>query len=447
MSSEKDFVIWAEDVCKTYVRYASPGKRMLAQLGARRWVRGDEFHALRRVSLDARKGTVLGIIGENGSGKSTLLQILAGTLQPSAGRIMVTGRVAALLELGAGFNPECTGRENVYLYGTLYGLSRHEIDQRFSAIEAFAEIGEHIDQAVRTYSSGMFVRLAFAVIAHVDADILIIDEALAVGDAYFTQKCMRFLRRFMQTGTILFVSHDLAAVRALATDVIWLKHGSIQARGDAKTVTDAYLRSLYARSQPVDAATKAVAQADTTAPADVTGSDFRLETVRDTPLDNPMRVSGFASSGDAFGDGAATLTTARLLDSEGNALAGIRGGELVCLEINALAHRDLMQPILGFFLRNRFGQNVFGDNSGLVSGNSPEFAAAGSQIVARFSFRMPYLPPADYSVSVAIASGTLQDHVQHHWLNDALIIRSLSSGVHADVLGLPMHEITVTVKE
>jgi len=184
-----------------------------------------EFWALRDVSFDVMKGETIGVIGRNGCGKSTLLQMICGTLSPTEGSIRTQGRIAALLELGSGFNPEFTGRENVYLNAAVLGLTRSEIEARFDAITAFAEIGEFIEQPVKTYSSGMMVRLAFAVIAHVDADILIVDEALAVGDAFFTQKCMRFLRQFMKTGTVLFVSHDTSAIVNLCSRAILLEHG------------------------------------------------------------------------------------------------------------------------------------------------------------------------------------------------------------------------------
>src|SRR5690606_19342135 len=195
----------------------------------------------------------------NGSGKSTLLQLICGTLTPTAGDIQVNGRVAALLELGAGFNPEFTGRENAYLNGTILGLSREQIEARLDDIFAFADIGELVAQPVKTYSSGMYVRLAFAVIAHVDADILIIDEALAVGDALFTQKCMRFLRKFRETGTILFVSHDSHAVTNLCQQAVWLQQGRIMEQGSAKEVSEAYLASLFESKNTKETVRKAEA--------------------------------------------------------------------------------------------------------------------------------------------------------------------------------------------
>ncbi|MDP3535313.1 MAG: ABC transporter ATP-binding protein, partial [Halomonas sp.] len=187
-----------------------------------------EFKALHDVSFDIKQGETVGIIGRNGSGKSTLLQMICGTLTPTQGQIETHGRIAALLELGSGFNPEFTGRENVYMNATVLGLTTEEVDQRFDSIVDFADIGDFIEQPTKTYSSGMSVRLAFAVIAHVDADILVIDEALSVGDAFFVQKCMRFLRKFMETGTVLFVSHDTGAIINLCQRVVWLDKGEVK---------------------------------------------------------------------------------------------------------------------------------------------------------------------------------------------------------------------------
>lgn len=218
-------VLHVENVTKNYISYAKPIYRLYSFFFKPKPSWQSEFQALKNISFSLQKGETVGIIGRNGSGKSTLLQTIVGTLATSSGSVQSSGRIAALLELGAGFNPEFTGRENVYLNGTIYGLSREQVDQRFADIEKFADIGSFIDQPVKTYSSGMFVRLAFAVIAHVDADILIIDEALAVGDALFAQKCMRFLEGFKENGTILFVSHDSGAVTSLCDRAIWLDSG------------------------------------------------------------------------------------------------------------------------------------------------------------------------------------------------------------------------------
>ena len=189
----------------------------------------EEYWALQNVDLEVHRGETLGLIGRNGSGKSTLLQLICGTLSPSLGEVTTHGRVAAMLELGAGFNPEFTGRENVHLAASVLGLSHDEIQDRFEAIAAFAGIGDFMEQPVKIYSSGMYARLAFAVAAHVDADILIVDEILAVGDAAFAQKCMRFIRGFKQNGTLLLASHDVGAVLNLCDRALWLDRGSVRA--------------------------------------------------------------------------------------------------------------------------------------------------------------------------------------------------------------------------
>ena len=210
-----------------------------------------EFWALKDVSFEIKKGETVGVVGRNGSGKSTLLQLICGTLAPTNGSVETTGRIAALLELGSGFNPEFTGRENVYLLNaSILGLSEAEIDAKYDEIVAFADIGEFVDQPVKQYSSGMYVRLAFAVIAHVNADILVIDEALETsGDAFFVQKCMRFLRNFMETGTVLFVSHDTGAILNLCQTAVWLRNGAIAAMGAPGDLIKHYLEKLYEAQQ------------------------------------------------------------------------------------------------------------------------------------------------------------------------------------------------------
>ena len=207
MSSNSTPVIVARDLSKSYMLYPRPSDR-LAHLFMP-WRKYPAFEALKGVSFTVGRGETVGIIGQNGAGKSTLLQAVTGTITPTSGEVRVSGRVAALLELGAGFEPDFTGRENILLNGTILGLTTRELKERTEEIIAFSELGPFIDRPVRTYSSGMFMRLAFSVAAHVDADLLIIDEALSVGDIRFTQKCLRFLKDFKQRGSILFVSHDL----------------------------------------------------------------------------------------------------------------------------------------------------------------------------------------------------------------------------------------------
>jgi len=236
-----DIAISVNNLTKTYRLFGHPGDRVkqFLSLGVKRYHR--EFTALRGVSFDIRRGETIGIIGRNGSGKSTLLQVLCGILKPTSGTVAVNGRVSALLELGAGFNPEFTGRENVYFQGAVMGLTRDEIDARFDDIAAFADIGEFIDQPVRIYSSGMFVRLAFAVAVNIDPDVLIVDEALAVGDMEFQERSISRMKGMQRNGTtILLVSHAIPAVRNFCQQAIWLDGGKVVLSGKADKVCYAY---------------------------------------------------------------------------------------------------------------------------------------------------------------------------------------------------------------
>ena len=263
-----DFAIEVLGLGKAFQVYSKPSDRLKQMIWRGRRKYYIDFWALNNVNLKVMKGESFGIIGRNGSGKSTLLQLICGTLNPTTGHVNVRGKIAALLELGAGFNPEFSGVENIYMAGSLYGLSRDEINSRFDEITSFADIGEHIHQPVKTYSSGMYVRLAFAVIAHVDADILIIDEALAVGDAVFSQKCMRFIREFRKKGTLLFVSHDMGSVLNLCEKAIWLHSGSIRLFGSAKDVSEAYLQYTLQEVYGQDAQLHTLAQTSNNAPLD-----------------------------------------------------------------------------------------------------------------------------------------------------------------------------------
>lgn len=422
-------------------QFLLPRLQILAGRPQTRYFR--EFWALKDIAFEVKKGETIGIIGRNGSGKSTLLQIICGTLHPSTGQVEVSGRVAALLELGSGFNPEFTGRENVFLNAGVLGLTRAQTAQRFVDIEEFADIGQFIDQPVKTYSSGMLVRLAFAVIAHVDADILVIDEALAVGDAFFTQKCMRFLRNFMQTGTVLFVSHDTAAVTNLCSRAIWLEHGQIVQEGSPKEVSELYLQAFYEAQQGRGTTTrlKAIKNHDLSRAL----KDQRLEFINASNLRNDLQLFKFDPAASGFGQGGATITGVQFLDSLGAPLSWVVGGELVSLQINADCHQALTSPIMGFTVKDKLGQGLFGDNTSVTYQDNPQPCGAGHQLCARFTFEMPRLATGDYSITVAIADGTQQDHVQHHWIHDALLFKSASTSVAAGLIGIAMRHIEMSV--
>ncbi|MGE3512932.1 MAG: ABC transporter ATP-binding protein [Vicinamibacterales bacterium] len=426
-------LVIAHDVRKRYHIYARPQDRLWQGLfrGRRQFFR--DFWALRGVSFDVRRGEIVGIIGRNGSGKSTLLQIVCGTLEPTSGAVSVRGRVAALLELGSGFNPEFTGRENVYLNGTILGLTRAEIDERFDRIAAFADIGAFIEQPVKTYSSGMALRLAFAVIAHVDADVLVIDEALSVGDALFTQKCLRFLRQFREHGAILFVSHDTAAVLSLCQRAVWIDHGVCVRAGVAKDVVEAYVQSNIEIQQKLDA---------TASPQSAKVEERHAPPPAATVSESADTSIGSATAPDAgassFGAGGVVIQSVEIVSHvRGTATTVVNGGERLSLRITVRARHEVSSAIVGFHFKDRFGQVVFGENTFRTTEGAPVHLRPEDTAVAEFVFPLPLLQPGKYSVDVAVADGTQDQHVQHHWSYDALLVQVLTDRQVFGVLALP----------
>lgn len=458
-----DMALMVEELSKRYHVYAKPQDRLKQALMPRAvnvWNRTigrprldppvyyKEFWALRDVTFGIARGETVGIIGTNGSGKSTLLQMVCGTLEPTSGRVVTTGRIAALLELGAGFDPEFTGRQNVQLNAAIYGLPQEVIAARFDSITAFADIGDFIDRPVKTYSSGMFVRLAFAVIAHVDADILVIDEALAVGDVFFTQKCMRFLRAFKERGTILFVSHDTGAVVNFCDRALWLSNGELREAGPAKEVCEHYLASQYARMQKVDlvpssTTAAAVPAVEPVSLAEVEKIDMRLAYLNTAGLRNDIKVLDLKPSDHGFGTGGATIELARFTDLKGRELAWVVGGERVRFEMIARAHVPIARAVLGFFIKDRLGQVLFGENTHVTYAHSAVPVESGGTVRATFSFRIPILPPGSYSIDVAIADGTHENHVQLCWLHDATTLQSHAASVAIGLVGVICDEITL----
>lgn len=445
-----DIAIKVQNLSKCYHIYEKPGDRLkqfiLPRL--RRILRRTpcnyfkEFWALQDISFEVKKGETVGIIGRNGSGKSTLLQIICGTLTPTSGIVETRGRIAALLELGSGFNPEFTGRENVYMNAAVLGLSRQETDDRLDEIIAFADIGEFIDQPVKMYSSGMMVRLAFAVIAHVSADILVIDEALAVGDAFFTQKCMRFLRKFMEKGTVLFVSHDTGSIKSLCNKALWLEKGSVLDQGNPKEVSEKYLEAFYEAQQGKSTTTRLKIKPEQFS-SDIL-KDQRQDFINATNLRNDLKIFEFDPKAPSFGKGAAQIISVNFLDRNKNPLSWIVGGEEVLLKIEANVSEPLTSPIIGFSIKDRLGQNLFGDNSYLTTIDSPVRCNRNDIIVGIFEFMMPRLTYGTYSVNVAIADGSQENHIQHHWIHDAVLFKSESTSVAGGLIGIPMKNISIS---
>jgi lipopolysaccharide transport system ATP-binding protein len=455
MSSESSsFAIEVKNLGKCYEIYAKPQDRLKQIIlpHLRRIINQEpvtyyrEFWALHDVSLQVRRGETMAIIGQNGSGKSTLLQLICGTLFPTCGTVTTQGRIAALLELGAGFNSEFTGEENVYLSGMLYGLTETQLAKRFDSIVKFAEIGDFISQPVKTYSSGMYVRLAFSIAAHVDADILIVDEALSVGDMRFTQKCMRFLREFQQTGTLLFVSHDTGAVTNLCTRAIWLDHGAVRMDGEAKETVETYLAEQHALDRSTQGSTvKITASQKQRNTLTHNAIDPRWEILRENEAATRFKVFEFDPDkiDNEFGEHNVTIEHVELLDDDGKPVVLTVGGEIVQLKILVIIHAALQNLIFGFYFKDRLGQRLFGDNTFLTYNNRQINGEAGQRWQATFRFRMPMLPTGSYSFDVSVATGSQEDHTQQHWIYDALTLRAVESSMRYGLIGIPMFDITV----
>lgn len=391
-------MVIVQNVSKVFDLYDRPSDRIFENLSffsARR--RRTQFWALRDVSLGVSPGEFLGVVGPNGSGKSTLLQIVSGISKPTRGRVVTQGRVAALLELGAGFNIEFTGRENVYLSGEILGLSRQEMDRAFSRIAAFAEIGDYINRPVKEYSSGMYVRLAFATAIHVDPEILIVDEALAVGDAIFSSRCVQKLEELKDRKvTVLFVSHDLGLVKRLSDRAILMVNGRIFAEGAPSDVVNEYVGLVHDR-QKLDSA--GTAQGST-------------------------GIRG-------HGDGTSRILDIALLDQTGESGAVFRSGDAVTVAVRARFRDRCVDPVVGILLRSRLGMDVFGTNSKIEGQRLGTFEPGDI-----LDFRMDFvcdLARQEYTLTAAVQhwNGLSQD-----WRDDVLSFAVVESRDLAGVANL-----------
>jgi homopolymeric O-antigen transport system ATP-binding protein len=390
-------------VSKSYPIYAAPGDRLkeLALLNQRQF--HTDYWALRDVSFEVNRGETFCIVGENGSGKSTLLQVCAGILHPTAGSIEINGRVAALLELGSGFNPEFSGRDNVYLNGAILGLSAKEMDRRIGEIEAFAEIGDFINQPVKTYSSGMVVRLAFAVAIHLDPEILLVDEALAVGDVYFRQRCMRKVHELRSQGiTILLVSHSTGDVRALGDRALWLEHGHVMAIGTTDLVVSKYLAAMNEKD------------------AKYLVHDALVHQPR-KPEQPPELEQHIPNIDYRFGDGRAELLGIGIYDDCSNKLGSLRSNSTVVVRISVRAKANLDRPIIGFMLRNHLGVDFAGTNTAREGYTLVPMAADETRTVD-FYLELPILYATTFSFSPAIADGTLEQYAMCDWIDNAIVL-------------------------
>lgn len=395
-------MISVQNVSKAYNLYQHPFDRVLGALALSR-KRKAEFWALRNISLRVEKGEVFALLGPNGSGKSTLLQVISGILQPTSGRVLCSGRVAALLELGAGFNPEFSGRENVYLNGEILGLSRDELDDAFPRIEAFAEIGQFINRPVKEYSSGMYVRLAFSTAIHVDPEVLIVDEALAVGDAIFASRCVQKFEELRKKNvTVLLVSHDLGLIKRLADRAAFMLDGKIVMQGAPKDAVNQYVGFVLDRE--------------------------RGRNERSAGL---LQDSVAAKSSFRHGDGASRVMEVQILNSAGEVCHAFRPGESIILRIRAAFNKPVSNPVVGILIRNRIGMDIFGTNSRLEGAALGNFDP-GEEIEVEFELDC-LLSRQEYTLTVAVQywNGLSQD-----WLDDVLDFQVEDTKDVAGVLNL-----------
>jgi ABC-type polysaccharide/polyol phosphate transport system ATPase subunit len=388
-------LVLVQNVSKLYRLYRRPADR-LRELLPRARPRHTDFWALRDIGFQVEKGETLGLVGPNGCGKSTLLQIVCGILQPTSGRVVTRGRIAALLELGAGFNPEFTGRENVYLNGEIMGLSRGEIDKAMPSIEAFAEIGEFIARPVKEYSSGMYVRLAFSTAIHVDPEILIVDEALAVGDAVFANRCVRKFQELRERKiTVLFVSHDLGLVKQLSDRAILLLNGRIAAEGAPNDVINRYIGLVLAKEES--------------------------KSKKDDRIHASFR----------HGDGSSEILSVEILNARGEPATAVTGGEPITVRVRSRFHQATSDPMVGILIRTRIGMDVYGTNTRLERVRLGDFQP-DDELEVDFAVEC-WLTPQQYTLTVATQNA---DGTSHDWLDDAVAFDVVDTRAAAGVANL-----------
>jgi lipopolysaccharide transport system ATP-binding protein len=454
--------IRAIELGKCYKIYEDPKARLKQALFGGRRKYYQDFWALRNVDFEIRQGESVGIVGRNGSGKSTLLQMICGTLTPTEGSVSTSGTVAALLELGSGFNPEFTGIENIYLNASLLGLSKQKTESRIEDIKAFADIGDFINQPVKTYSSGMLVRLGFAVMAHVEPAILIVDEALSVGDAVFGQRCMRFIRKFTEKGTLLFVSHDLNSVSSLCERALWIESGNLRIDGTNATVITAYTKYCLQSSAEesielkVDSESRMGVHADnerTNMPNDKKKQPF-IKGAQQAELANkrvakrlkthniPAFVEENWNTDHDYGNMHAQILEAYLNNNMNEKTSAPVCGESVLVSIVAQCNQDVDNFMAGFILRDHCGLTILGENNirhGQVNMKAGEIIRIG------FEFKMPFLKSGTYSLSVGISENDPDIVTVMHYKPDAIIIQPILGNreVHG-ILALP--KVTISTK-
>ena len=413
-----EVAIRVDDVSKLYKLYDKPSDRLKESLGLTRKKLYKEHYALHNVSFDVKRGETVGIIGTNGSGKSTILKIITGVLNPSGGNVEINGRISALLELGAGFNMEYTGIENIYLNGTMIGFSREEIDAKMQDILDFADIGDFVHQPVKTYSSGMFVRLAFAVAINIDPEILIVDEALSVGDVFFQAKCYKKFEDFKKLGkTILFVSHDLGSISKYCDRVVLLNKGKKLAEGTPKEMVSMYKRIMVNQDRAEEIAAHQMDMSSLEEEGEKEIKEVACEGLWKSHYNLNPNV-------DEYGNGAAEIEDFAIVDENGNYTNAIIKGTRFRLKSKVKFKQDIQDPIFTYTFKNIQGVAITGTNTMYEKKDVP-LAKAGETYVATFEQDM-FLQGGEYLLSMSCTGYKNGDFQVYHRLYDVCSVTVVS---------------------
>ncbi|GAX37966.1 ABC transporter ATP-binding protein [Nodularia sp. NIES-3585] len=439
----EEIAISLKNISKCYKRYARPVDRLKEILLPGKSY-AQEFWALKDINLEVTKSATLGIIGQNGSGKSTLLQIIAGTLTPTTGEVFVNGRVSALLELGSGFNPEFTGRQNVFFNGQILGLNREEIETKFDAIASFAEIGSFMEEPVKTYSSGMFIRLAFSVAINVNPEVLIVDESLAVGDGVFVHRCMAKIRAFQDSGgTILFVSHDIGAVSRLCSKALWINQGLIVDSGKPPEVCKHYQGWVHEEVNKRNQLNTLPINEKTTEFTQKVEIDFskithkQLNAFTNKPY---IALSGF----ERFGTGRAEIIEVALLNVNNEPLKLAYPGDLIKIRVSTFIHDTIRKPNIGMALVDRLRTVLAGWSTDLIDLNFSSYWLSKSEkgtTVIEFEIVWPNLIGGSYALDIAFADGPNDSNEMLDWIQNAAIIQSATNEIVHGLFQLPSTKV------
>lgn len=410
-----------EDLRKVYNLYETKKDRVLEALRIGNKSRHKEFAALNGVSFNVGKGEVMGIIGTNGAGKSTLLKIITGVLMPTSGTVEINGKVSALLELGAGFNQECTGLENIYLNGRMMGYTRQEMDIRKKDIIEFADIGDFIDHPVKLYSSGMFARLAFAVAINVEPDILIVDEALSVGDIFFQNKCYKKFDELRAKGTtILFVSHDIGSVRQMCDRVLWLEHGEMRAFGETTEICDMYMDEKRKNSEYVSGHVKEEEKID----------------IFIRKIDEKRQYPRIAEVPDRFNNEKVAIRSVFFENSEHEYVNTLYVDQEYITHVVVECFEAVNSMIIGFVLENNKGLPLYDINNFINQGEVIK-AEKGRVIEIQYRYKLPRIMNGVYLVGAAVADGTQSKHEMLTWLHGVMELEVINQGYNSSYIEIP----------